>query len=69
MCKEGKLKGINSQMPFNTIGGFIETKTFRLHTGITGIFHRLGVNDDQRRKRTIFLPVHGLVHVRHSLVP
>jgi hypothetical protein len=35
-------------MPFNAVGGFVETKTFRLHTGIAGIFHRLGVNDDQR---------------------
>jgi hypothetical protein len=56
--KEGKPKGINSQMPFNT---FVETKTFRLYTGIAGIFHRLGVNDDQGRPVRFFLPVHGLL--------
>jgi hypothetical protein len=33
-------------MSFNPIRGFVETKPFRLHTGITGIFHGLGVNDD-----------------------
>ena len=55
MCKEGKPKGVNSQMPFNTVGGFVETKTFRLDTGIAGIFHRLGVNDDQRRPVWFFL--------------
>lgn len=47
----------------------VETKTFRLHTGIAGIFHRLGVNYDQRRPARFFLPVHALVHVRHSSVP
>ncbi|MHC5824845.1 MAG: hypothetical protein ACYT04_55630, partial [Nostoc sp.] len=54
VCKEGKPKGVNSQMPFNTVGGFVETKTFRLHTGIAGIFHRLGVNDDQGRPVRFF---------------
>ncbi|WP_334723715.1 hypothetical protein, partial [Nostoc sp.] len=36
------------------VGGFVETKTFRLHTGIAGIFHCLGVNDDQRRPVRFF---------------
>ncbi|WP_292790125.1 hypothetical protein [Nostoc sp. NMS7] len=57
----GKPKGINSQMPFNAVGGFVETKTFRLYTGIAGIFHRLGVNDDQCRPVRFFLPVHEQV--------
>ena len=52
--KEGKSKGVNSQMPFNAIGGFVETKAFRLNTGVAGIFHCLGVNDDQRRKSVVF---------------
>ncbi len=68
--KKGEPKGVNSQMPFNAVGGFVKTKTFRLHTGIAGIFHRLGVNDDQRRESAVFfLPIHALVRVRHSSVP
>ena len=55
MRKERKPKGVNSQMPFYTIGAFVETKTFRLHTGVAGIFHRLGVNYDQRRPLRFFL--------------
>jgi hypothetical protein len=36
--KEGKPKGVNSQMPFNTVGGFVETKTFRLHLALQVFF-------------------------------
>jgi hypothetical protein len=33
-------------MSFNSVGGLVETKTFGIHTGVTGIFHRLRVNND-----------------------
>lgn len=46
MSKEGKPKRINSEMPFNPIGCFVETESLRLHTRIASILHRLGVNDD-----------------------
>lgn len=46
MSKEGKPKDINGKMPFNSIGGFVETEPFRVHTGIAGILHGLRVNDD-----------------------
>ncbi len=36
-------------MPFDPIGGFVETKALRVHTGVAGIFYGLGVDDDQRR--------------------
>ncbi|HEY9656061.1 MAG TPA: hypothetical protein V6C50_11275 [Crinalium sp.] len=44
--KEGKPKGINGKMSFNAVSGFVKTLAFRVHTGIAGVFHRLGVNDD-----------------------
>jgi hypothetical protein len=48
------LGSINSEMPFNAVGGFVETKTLGLHTSITGVFHRLGVNDEQGRPVRFF---------------
>lgn len=54
MREERKTKGVNSQMPFNAVGGFVKTKAFRLNTGITGIFHGLGVDDDQGRPQRFF---------------
>lgn len=39
--KEREAQGIDRQMPFDAIGGFVEAKTFRLDTGITGILNCL----------------------------
>lgn len=50
-------------MPLNAIGRFVETKSFGLDTGITGILNRLRVNDDEARPFRLFLPVLASVHV------
>ncbi len=41
-------------MSFNAIRRFVETIPERSNTGITGVFHRLGVDDDQRRPLGFF---------------
>ena len=33
-------------MPFDSIRGFVGTKSFSLNTGVARILNRLGVNDD-----------------------
>jgi hypothetical protein len=60
--KEGKPQRIHGKMPFNPIGRFVEAEPFRVYTRITGIVHRLRVNDDQRRPLRFFLPARALVH-------
>lgn len=54
MGEEGKAKGINGKMPFNPVGRFVETKSFRLDTGVTRILHCLRVNDDQSSPLGLF---------------
>jgi hypothetical protein len=46
MSEKRKPKGIDSQMSLDTICGFVKTISLRINTRITGIFYRLGVNDD-----------------------
>jgi hypothetical protein len=41
MSEEGKAQDIHCQMSFDAISAFVETKTFRLNTSITSVFHRL----------------------------
>ena len=41
MGEEGEPKRINGNMSFNPVGCFVETKSFRLDTGVTRILHRL----------------------------
>ncbi len=55
MGKEGKPKNINGEMPFNPIGRFVKTVSFRVYTRITSVFHRLGVNDEQGCPLGLFL--------------
>lgn len=53
-------------MPFDAIRCLVETKPFGLHTRITGVLHRLRINDDRRCPFGFFSPVRVLVHVRRS---
>ena len=42
-------------MPFNSVSRFVETVAFWIHASIAGIFHGLGVNDNQGRPLRFFL--------------
>ncbi len=57
---------IDCQMPFNPIGGFVATESFRLSTGSARIFHRLGVDDEPSRPLRFFFHVAVLARVMQS---
>jgi len=47
VSKKGKSQRIHCKMTFDAIGGFVTTKAFGCNTGITSIFNRMGVNQNQ----------------------
>lgn len=49
-------------MPFDPIGGLVATKSFTLNFGITGIFNRLRINNNQGCPLSFFLPAHEYLH-------
>ena len=42
----GESQYVYGQMSLDPIRAFVETKPFRLNTGITSVFHRLRINHD-----------------------
>ena len=49
-------------MTFDAIGGFVVTKAFGCNAGITSIFNRLGVNQNQGCPFWFFWLVRALEH-------
>lgn len=45
--KEWESQSIHSKRSFDAIGCFVEAKPFRFHTGITGVLHRLRIDQQQ----------------------
>ncbi len=46
MGKKRQSQSIDGKMSLNTVGALVMTKPFGFNTGITGVFHRLRVDDE-----------------------
>lgn len=55
-------------MSFNAIRRFVKTISFRGNTRITGIFHRLRVDNYQRRPLGFFLTCSRTSRISHKLI-